>query len=239
MKNITAIFSKELKGYFNSPIAYIFLTVFLSLSSWIFFKTFFINNEVVMTDFFDIIPWLYLFFIPALSMRLWSEEKKQGTLELLFTSPVNDIEAVIAKFLGSFAFLLLSIGLTFSIPLTLVRIGHPDIGQIFTGYVGTLLLGGSYLAIGMWISSLTENQIVAFILSVVISFLFFLSGESFFLLSLPEYLRPFFEVLGLGTHFNSISRGVIDSRDIIYYLSFISFFLYLNIKSLETRYYRG
>lgn len=235
MKNARPIFKRELMGYFNSPIAYIFITVFLGLSSWLFFKGFFVVGEASVRMFFGLLPWVFLFFIPAITMRLWAEEKKSGTMELLMTLPVTDAEAVLGKFFASFAFLILSLVLSFVLPIIVSVLGDPDPGQIVGGYVGAVLMGGAFLAIGLFISSLTENQIVAFIISVVAIFVLFILGEDFVLFGIPDWLVPVFSFIGLGGHYDSISRGVIDSRDVIYYGSVIVFFLYLNVKSIESR----
>jgi ABC-2 type transport system permease protein len=235
MRNTGPIFKRELAGYFNSPIAYIFITVFLGLSSWLFFKGFFVMGQASMRMFFGVLPWMFLFFIPAITMRLWAEERKVGTMELLMTFPVTDTEAVLGKYLASLAFLGVSLALSLVIPVFVAILGDPDPGQVVGGYVGAVLMGGAFLAIGLFISSLTENQIVAFIISVVVTFGLFILGEDFVLFGLPDKLVPVFSFIGLGGHYDSISRGVMDSRDIIYYLSIIVFFLYLNVKSIEVR----
>ena len=238
MKNIYAIFKKEFRCYFNSPIAYIFITAFLVFSGWLFFRGFFLIGQATMRPFFSILPWEFLFFVPAVTMRLWAEEKKMGTMELLMTLPLNDSEIVIGKFLASFLFLTITVLLTFTFPLTLYYLGQPDLGPILGGYIGALLMGAAYLSIGLFISSLTENQIVAFILSVFTCFALFIIGEPIVLTALPSWLAGIFSFLGLGAHFQSIGRGVIDSRDIIYYLSVITFFLFLNTRFVESRKWR-
>ena len=235
MNNIYTIFKRELKGYFNSAIAYICITVFLVLVNWLFFRVFFIEGQANLRNFFGLIPWIFLFFVPAITMRLWAEEKKLGTFEILMTLPVKDYEVVLGKFLASYLFLLLALALTIGIPITAAYLGNPDWGPIIGGYLGLLLMGGVYLAIGLFCSSLTLNQIVAFIISIAVCFALFIMGENIVLFSLPDFLVPSFEYLGLANHFTSISRGVIDSRDIIYYLSVIYFFLYLNVRALESR----
>ena len=235
MRNTAPIFKREFASYFNSPIAFIYLTVFLGLSSWLFLKGFFVIGEASLRSFFGLVPWIFLFFIPAITMRLWAEEKKVGTMELLMTLPVTDAEAVLGKFLASFIFLLLSLALTFTLPLVVSLLGDPDPGQIFGGYLGSVLIGAAYLSIGLFISSLTENQIVAFIVSVVAIFVLFILGADFVLFGIPDWLVPVFSFLGLGGHFASVSRGVIDTRDLVYYFSVIGFFLYLNTKSIEAR----
>ncbi len=233
MKNIYAIFKRELKSYFDSPIAYVFITVFLIVSGWLFFRSFFIRGQAQMRSFFHFLPWIFLFFLPAVTMRLWSEERRSGTMETLMTLPVKDYEAVLGKFSAAFAFLLISLILSFPVVLTVVLLGNPDEGSILGGYVGAVLLGGAYLAIGLFISSLNKNQIVSFILAVAVCFGFLVIGETFVLVTVPGSLAPLFRYLGLGAHFDSIGRGVIDSRDIIYYISVIFFFLYANVRYLE------
>ncbi|MBI5183653.1 MAG: ABC transporter permease [Nitrospinae bacterium] len=235
MQNIIAIFKREFKGYFNSTIAYIFITVFLVLTGWLFFRTFFIINEAEMRGFFGILPWIFLFFVPAITMRLWAEEKKLGTIEILMTLPVKDHEVIFGKFLASYAFLAVTILLSFPLAITVFYLGNPDKGPIIGGYIGALLMGGAFLSIGLFVSSLTENQIIAFIIAVIISFGLLIIGEQFVLFSLPNWLVPLFSYLGLGSHFSSIGRGVVDSRDIIYYLSVILFSIFLNIRTLEGR----
>jgi ABC-2 type transport system permease protein len=235
MRNIYAVFKKELKTYFTTPIAYIIITVFLLINNWLFFRGFFIMNQATMRSFFGAMPWIFLFFIPAITMRLWAEEKRSGTFELLMTLPLKDIEVILGKYLASLVFLIITIGLTLSLPITISYLGEPDMGPIIGGYLGIIFLGAAYLAIGSFISSLTKNQIIAFILSIATCFALFIIGENMVLMNLPHFLVPFFEYLGLGSHFTSISRGVIDSRDIVYYLSIVYFFIYLNIRFIESR----
>jgi ABC-2 type transport system permease protein len=242
MKNIWSLFRKEFRGYFNSPSAYIFIVVFLVLSNWLFFRGFFLEGQATMRAFFGLTPWLFLFFMPAVAMRLWAEEKKLGTMELLMTFPIKDYEAVAGKFLAAFAFIFITILLTLPLPITIARLVQPEIGvdygPIVGGYIGILFLGAAYLAIGSFASSLTQNQIIAFIVGVTISFAFFIVGEGFVLMTVPSALVPVFEYLGLGVHFDSIARGVIDTRDVIYYLSVIVFFIFLNIRVIESRKWR-
>ena len=238
MNNIAAIFKKEFRSYFNSPIAYIFMTIFLALSAWFFFRGFFIINQAEMRGFFGLMPWLFLLFIPAVTMKLWAEEKKIGTVEILMTLPIKDYEVILAKYLASFALLGVTILLSLSLPITLAYLGEPDGGPIIGGYIGVFLMGAAYLSIGLLASTLTENQIVAFILGIVMCFVLLIIGEDIVLFNAPDFLVPLFSFLGLGAHFSSILRGVIDSRDLIYYLSVIGFFLYLSVLSLESRKWR-
>ena len=235
MRNILIVLRKEFRGYFDSPIAYVFIIAFLSISAWLYFRSFFIAGQIQMRDYLFFLPWIFLVFIPAVSMRLWAEEKKMGTIEVLMTLPVRDYEVVWGKFLASFCFLFVTLALSFPIPLTLSLLGKVDMGPIIGGYVGALLLGGAYLAIGLFVSGLAENQIVAFIIAIILSFALFIIGEEIVLFSVPNALVPWFSYLGLGKHFASLQRGVIDSRDMVYYLSVIWFFLYLNIRTIENR----
>ncbi len=235
LKHISTIMRKELRGYFNSPLAYLFISVFLVFTTWLFFRTFFIINFATMRGFFSILPWVFLLLIPALTMRLWAEEQKMGTIETLLTSPVTEWEAVLGKFMASFSFLIITLLLSMSIPLILLFIGQPDWGTIIGGYFGAILLGGAYLSIGLWVSSLTNNQIIAFISSVILIFTLFIIGQPLVLQTTPAFLVPLFKYLGMGAHFSSILRGVIDSRDIVYYFILIGLFLYLNVASLNSR----
>ncbi len=235
MRNVAAIFGRELRGYFNSPIAYLCTTVFLVFMGWYFFRGFFLVGQADLRVFFTILPWVFLFLVPAVTMRLWSEEKKLGTIEVLMTLPVRDAEAVGGKFLAGLAYLVFALLLSFPIPLTVWLLGKPDPGPIWGGYLGALLMGAAYLAIGLWCSSLTENQIVAFILGVVMAFALFIVGEDFVLVTAPSALAPVLAYLGLGTHYRSVLRGVADSRDLVYYGSVILLFLYANVKTLESR----
>jgi ABC-2 type transport system permease protein len=228
MQNVLGIYKRELRGYFDSPIAYIFLVVFLLLSSWFFFRGYFLFGQADLRPFFGLLPWMFLFFVPAVAMRQWAEERKMGTVELLMTLPVTDGQVVAGKFLAGLSLVGLSVLLAFPLVLVTAHLGDLDPGPVIGGLVGAVLLGGAYLAIGLFASSLTENQIVAFILGVVLCFALFIVGESFVIFAAPASLAPLMQWLGLGAHFESISRGVIDSRDVIYYLSVIGFFLFLN-----------
>ena len=238
MQNITAILKKEFRSYFNSPIAYIFITFFLGISAWLFFQNFFLVNQAEMRGFFGLMPWIFLFFIPAVTMKLWAEEKKIGTIEILMTLPIRDYEVVVGKFLASFALLAVTVLLTLVVPFSVMSLGNPDMGTLITGYIGLLLMGGAYIAIGFFASTLTENQIIAFIIGIVICLVLLLIGEDFVLFKTPNWLFPIFSYLGLGAHYSSILRGVLDSRDIIYYLSLIGFFLYLSTLAVESRKWR-
>ena len=238
MTNITAIFKKEFRSYFNSPIAYIFITFFLGISAWLFFRSFFFANQAEMRGFFGLMPWIFLFFIPAVTMKLWAEEKKLGTVEILMTLPIQDYEVVIGKFLASLALLIVTVLLSLVLPLSVMYLGDPDGGALITGYLGLLLMGAAYISIGLFTSTLTENQIIAFIFGITVCFVLLIIGEDIVLFNAPNWLYPIFSYLGLGAHYSSILRGVLDSRDIIYYLSLIGFFLYLSTLSVESRKWR-
>lgn len=235
MDNVLALFKKEFKSFFISPIAYIFITVYLVVTNFLFFQGFFIINQAHMRGYFSLLPWVFLFFVPAISMRSWAEEKKVKTLELLLTWPVRDIEVVLGKFLASFCFLTTAILLSLTIPITISFLGQPDMGPIVGGYIGAILMGAAYLSIGLWVSSHTENQIVAFIVGVVATFILFMLGNPFVTMAAPSWMVPMLSYIGLGNHFASIERGVVDSRDVIYYLSVVGFFLFLNVQSLGSR----
>ncbi|MCD6460709.1 ABC transporter permease subunit [bacterium] len=235
MSVIFAILKREFKSYFVSPVPYVLITIFLIVSNWLFFNTYFMAKEASMRVYIGQMPWIFLFFIPAVTMRVWSEEKKLGTMELLVTLPVKDFELVIGKFLACFFFLAVCLALTLTVPFTIAYTGAPDWGPIIGGYLGVLFMGTALIALGLFISSLTENQIVAFILSLLVAFVFLIIGENLVLYAIPDFFVPIFEYLGFGSHFMSITRGVIDSRDLVYYASFILFFLFLNVKSVESR----
>jgi len=191
-----------------------------------------------MRGFFVLMPWIFLFFVPAVTMKLWAEESKIGTVEILMTLPIRDYEVVLGKFLASLALLTVTIVLSFVIPISVIYLGDPDGGILISGYIGLLLMGGAYLSIGLFASTLTENQIVAFILGITVCFVLLVIGEDFVLFNAPNWLTPILGYLGLGVHYSSILRGVLDSRDIIYYVSLISFFLYLSTLAVESRKWR-
>ncbi|MCX6799626.1 MAG: ABC transporter permease subunit [Candidatus Falkowbacteria bacterium] len=233
MRSIYILFQKELMHYFNSPIAYIFIAVFLLVNNWLFFSTFFIIEQVNMREFFHLLPWFFLFFAPAITMRLWAEEKKTGTIEFLLTLPITYWQACLAKFLSAVAFLTLTLACTFTIPVSLHYLGNLDIGPIIGSYAGAILLGAAYISLGLFISSLTKNQIISLVLGIMACFIFFVIGSDIVTTRIPTAIAPIFQFAGLSYHFDNISRGVIDSKDIIFYLSFIFFFLWLNVKKLE------
>jgi len=235
MNNIIAIYKRELSGYFATPVAYVFIVIFLMLAGVFTFYLggLYERGQADLQPFFAYLPWLYLFLIPALSMRLWAEERKSGSIELLMTLPVSITHAVLGKFLAAWLFIGLALLLTFPLWLTINYLGEPDNPVIFSGYLGAFLMAGAYLAIGSCISALTRNQVIAFVIAVVISFLFILSGFplvlDFFSDWAPQVLVNAISSLSFLTHFNAIIKGVIDLRDIIYFLSFIICWLMANV----------
>jgi ABC-2 type transport system permease protein len=235
MNEIMTICSKELKSYFLSPIAYIFIIVYLAITNFLFFQTFFVNNQAEMRGYFEFLPYIFLILIPAITMRSWAEEKRNKTIELLLTLPLRDTQIVAGKFLAALSFLTITLACSLTVPITIAILGNPDIGVIVGSYIGAILLGAAYISIGMWISSLTENQIVALISGVVVILLLLIVGHPLVLAFVPSEFVPLLSFLGLATHFESICRGIIDSRDVIYYLTVIAFFLFLNVQSLESR----
>lgn len=235
MKDALTIAKKEFLSSFNSPLAYIFIDVFLVVTGFLFYQNYFLYGQADMRQFFGLIPWIFLFLIPAITMRVWAEEQKIGTVEILLTMPVKETSLVVGKFLGAFFFLAAALLLSFMIPATVIWSGPADVGVILASYLGALLMGAAYIALGVWVSSFTDNQIVAFIIAIVMTFAFFIVGQTFILSVLPDFLTSFVRFLGLGTHFESISRGVVDSRDLLYYLSFIGFFLFLNVQRVVGR----
>lgn len=244
MATTWTLFVRECRAYLNSPVAYVFLILFVLVSGMLFldFGSFLTEGLADMRGFFGFVPWILLVFIPAIAMRLWAEEKKVGTIELLMTLPVRDAEAVLAKYFASFLILVLALAMTFPIPYVLTKLADPktgvDWGPIICGYLGVLLMGGAYLAIGMFLSSLTKNQILAFILGVVAGFLLFLGGLPAVLQVLPSWLMPVVSALGFTTHLENLARGVVDSRNILYFVSVIALFIFLTVRSIESRNWR-
>ncbi|QXP83487.1 ABC transporter permease subunit [Methylococcus sp. ANG] len=234
MKPTLTLFERELRSYFATPVAYVFIVIFLLLSGAFTFYLgrFYERGQADLDPFFQFHPWLYLFLVPAVAMRLWADERKSGTIELLLTLPITMGQAVLAKFLAAWSFVALALALTFPIWITVNYLGDPDNGVIVTGYLGSLLMAGAYLAIGACLSAATRSQVVAFILSVVVCFLFLLAGfplvlDAFRAIA-PQGLVDAIAGLSFLSHFNGISRGVIDLRDLIYFLLTIGFWLYAN-----------
>ena len=241
MSNLLAILRRELVGYFQTPVAYVFIMIFLLLSGALSFYlgNFYEREQADLGAFFTFHPWLYLFLVPAISMRLWAEERKTGSIELLITLPVTVFEAVLGKFLAAWIFTGIALLLTFPIWLTVNYLGDPDNGIILGAYFGSFLMAGGFMAIGACISATTRNQVVAFILSLVTCFLFLLSGFplvlDFFQLWLPQPVVDTIASLSFLTHFSSINKGVIDLRDLSYFVILISAWLYANMIVVRAR----
>jgi ABC-2 type transport system permease protein len=230
--NIKAIMKRELGGYFTSPIAYVFLVIFLLLTGFFTFTVgnFFERGEASLVSFFTWHPWLYLFLVPAAGMRLWAEERRLGTLELLLTLPVTTSQAIIGKFLASWLFLALALALTFPVVITVNYLGSPDNGVILAGYVGSLMLAGSYLAISCMTSAMTRNQVISFILSVMICLFLILAGYTPVTDLLDRFASPLFvqviAAFSVMTHFEGFQRGVLDLRDVLFFVSVMGFALF-------------
>jgi ABC-2 type transport system permease protein len=233
LQNIVPIFQRELRSYFNSPIAYVVIIVFLVIIGWFFSSNLFLMNVASMRIIFELVPIVFLFFAPAITMKLLAEEMKSGTLELLTTKPVRDGEIILGKFLAAWVLLVAALLPTLLYVLTLAALGPLDPGPVLTGYLGLLLMGSVYIAIGLFASSVTENQIIAFILSFLIVLTLFLFDK--ILIYVPEGLTSILEFLAIDSHFSNIARGVIDTRDIIYFVSLLAFSLLMATVSLQRR----
>jgi ABC-2 type transport system permease protein len=231
-KSVRTIARRELAGYFISPVAYVFLVIFLLLTGFFTFTVgaFFERGEASLISFFVWHPWLYLVLVPAVGMRLWAEERRSGTLELLLTMPVTAWQAILGKFLASWAFLAIALALTFPVVITVNVLGSPDNGIIVAGYLGSVLLAGAYLAISCMTSAMTRNQVVAFILAVVICLFLILCGFNPVTDLLSRWASPAFvdtvAAFSVITHFDGFQKGVIDTRDLFYFLSVIGFSLF-------------
>jgi ABC-2 type transport system permease protein len=231
MHNVRILFKRELASYFATPLAFVFIVIFLILAGAFAFMLggFYERSQADLEPFFSYHPWLYLFLIPAISMRLWAEERKSGSIELLMTLPITLWQAVIGKFLAAWAFAGIALALTFPIWITVNYLGDPDNGAIFAAYIGSLLMAGGFLAIGSCLSAATRNQVIAFIFTVVVCFGFLLSGFPLVLGMfqgwLPQALLDAIASLSFLTHFESISKGVIDVRDLIYFGALIAAWL--------------
>lgn len=240
MRQICPVFKREFLGYFRSPVAYVFLIGFLCFSVALAFSRFggfFEAGVASLERYFMFFPWLFLFLVPAAGMRLWSEEKRSGTLELLFTLPITTLEAVLGKFLAAWAFLSLAILLSFPMALTVAYLGDPDWGVLFTTYLGAIFMAGGYVGVCALTSALTKNQVVSFVVSVgVCAVLVFLgySGftdtlEKWFPVGVADALANFSFI----THFDAFTKGIIDPKDVIFFLSLMGFTLFLNVVALE------
>ena len=231
MSAVTTIFRRELRSYFATPLAYVFIVIFLVLSSVFTFQVggLFERGQADLQPFFRWHPWLYLFLIPALSMRLWAEERNSGSIELLMTLPVTLWQAVVGKFLAAWCFAGIALALTFPVWITVNDLGKPDNGAIVAGYAGSFLMAGGFLSIGMCLSAATRNQVIAFITAALVGFIFLLAGFplvlDFVRALMPQTVVDAVASLSFFTHFDAISKGVIDVRDLVYFAALIGFWL--------------
>ena len=236
-----AVFKREFEGYFATPLAYVFIVIFLlAMGAFTFyFGQFFATGRAELDVFFGFHPWLYLFLIPAISMRLWAEEQKTGTIELLLTLPIPVSAAVLGKFLAAWAFAGIALLLTFPMWLTVNYLGTPDNGVIFASYIGSWLMAGGYLAIGSAISAMTNNQVIAFVVTLVVSFLFTIAGHDivldFFQGWAPLAIVSAVSSFSFLTHFSSIMEGVIDFRDLVFFGSLIGLALFVNVIVIDLK----
>ena len=241
MNVIGALFRRELKSYFSTPVAYVFIVIFLVLMGAFTFYlgNFYERGQADLGPFFIFHPWLYLLLVPAIAMRLWAEERKTGSIELLMTLPITPWQAVLGKYLAAWAFTGVALLLTFPIWITVNYLGDPDNGAIVAAYIGSFLMAGGFLAIGACLSATTRNQVIAFVITIVVCFVFLASGFpmvlDFFTPWAPQILVDGIASLSFLTHFESISKGVIDLRDLIYFGFLILAFLYANTIVLRWR----
>ena len=241
MSATLAICKRELAAYFSTPLAYVFIVIFLALTGAVtfYFGQFFNRGQADLQPFFAFHPWLYLFLIPAVGMRLWAEERKSGTIEILMTLPVSTGQAVVGKFLASWIFAGIALVLTFPIWITVNYLGTPDNGVVIAGYIGSFLMAGAFLAIGCFVSATTRNQVIAFVIAAAVCFIFMMSGLELVLSAFKGWAPPFIvdvvASLSFLTHFDGIMKGVIDVRDLIYLGSAIVIFLFANIVTIDLK----
>lgn len=241
MRNIAIIAKRELRSYFATPLAFVFIVIFLALIGAFTFYLggFFAKGQANLESFFAFHPWLYLLLVPAIAMRLWAEERKTGTIELLMTLPISTVEAVGGKFLAAWLFAGLALSLTFPIWITVNVLGNPDNGVIVASYLGSFLMVGAFLAIGSCISATTRNQVIAFIIAAAVCFVLTMSGMelvlNFFRAWAPDALVESVASLSFLTHFGAVTKGVIDLRDILFFLSMIAFWLFANVIVVELK----
>jgi ABC-2 type transport system permease protein len=236
-----AIAKREWASYFTSPVAYVFIVIFLVLAGFFTFSVshFYEARQADLGDFFFWHPWLYLILVPSVAMRLWAEERRSGTIELLLTLPVTTAQAIAGKFVAAWIFLGLALALTFPMVLTVSYLGQPDMGTLATGYLGSLLLAGAYLSVGMFTSAITRNQVISFILAVVIGLFLILSGyppvTDLLSTVAPVWLIDTIAAFSFMSHFESLQRGLVDARDIVYFASVIAFMLFATHVALENK----
>jgi len=241
MRNIAIIANREIRGYFTTPLAYIFIVIFLALTGAFAFYigNFFSREQANLMPFFMYHPWLYLMLIPAIAMRLWAEERKTGTIEILMTLPISTTQAVLGKFLAAWGFTGISLAMTFPMWITVNVLGAPDNGVILASYLGSFFMAGAFMAIGSCISALTKNQVIAFIVAATVCFLFTMSGLdlvlSFFRGWAPDVLVRTIGSMSFLTHFSAVMQGVIDVRDLIFFASLIAFWLFANVIVIDLK----
>ncbi|MCG6894283.1 MAG: ABC transporter permease [Desulfobacteraceae bacterium] len=231
MRTVLSIFVKEFRGYFVSPIAYIVISIFLLITGWFYFTTFFLVDQANLRNFFQMLPFVFSFVVPAVTMRLFAEERHVGSYELLLTLPVTTRQVVLGKFFAGLAFVAALLAPTLLYAATVGMLGEMDWGPVAGGYFGALLLGGAFCAVGLFASSLTRNQIVAFIIGTAICYGLTLIDRVLFFL--PQTLLGFFHFLGIDSHFQNVAKGIIDSRDIVYFLSLMFVGLYATHLAME------
>jgi ABC-2 type transport system permease protein len=240
MFGVLTVFRRELASYFATPVAYVFIVIFLVLAGALTFTlgNFFARGQADLTPFFSFVPWLFLFLVPALTMRLWAEERRLGTIELLLTLPLAQWQAVVGKFLAAWAFCGIALALTFPLIITVNALGDPDNGVIATGYLGCMMVAGSFLAVGAAISALTKNQVIAFVLAVAACFFLTAAGSpvvtEFLSKRVPE-LVDIARAISVTDRLNGFSRGVVALRDIVFFATFIGFFLFANTVAVDQR----
>jgi ABC-2 type transport system permease protein len=241
VRNTKAIIKRELAGYFGSPVAYVFIVIFLLLCGFFTFSlsSFYELGQADLRAFFEWHPWIYLFLVPAVAMRLWADERRAGTIELILTLPISMTEVILGKFLAAWIFLAVALFLTFPLVLTVIYLGDPDLGAVFCAYLGSFLMAGAYLSVGSMTSSLTRNQVISFILSVVICLFLVLAGwppvTGFLSGWAPIWLVDVVSSFSFMQHFASMERGVLDLRDLAYYFSVIFFMLFVTGVILQNR----
>jgi ABC-2 type transport system permease protein len=240
MRNVWIVAGRELGGYFATPVAVVFIVIFLALQGALTFNlgNFFERNQADLAPFFSFVPWVFLLLVPALTMRLWAEERRLGTIELLLTLPITQGQAVVGKFLAAWAFCAIALALTFPFVITVNYLGTPDNGVIAAGYLGALLVAGSFLAVGAAMSAVTKNQVIAFVLGVAVCFLFAVASYPLvldFLAKNAPLAGDIVRRLSVTERFSAFSRGVISLRDVVFFASFIGFWLFVNTVIVEQR----
>ncbi|MBU8545632.1 MULTISPECIES: ABC transporter permease subunit [Roseomonadaceae] len=240
MGGMVTVFRRELAGYFATPVAYVFIVIFLVMAGALTFTlgNFFARGQADLQPFFTFVPWLFLFLVPALTMRLWAEERRLGTIELLLTLPLAQWEAVVGKFLAAWAFCAIALALTFPLVITVNLLGNPDNGVILTGYLGCLMVAGAFLAVGAAISALTKNQVIAFVLAVAACFFLTAAGSPVvteFLSQRVPQLADIARSISITERLGGFTRGVISARDVVFFASFMAFFLFANTIAIDQR----